>query len=63
MVLDPGTSGLEYKQVINDKQLREIEETMGDSSQTGLKVGMGAEAIRELLMALDLDKESEEPRA
>ncbi len=62
VVLDPGTSGLEYKQVINDKQLREIEETMGDSSQTGLKVGMGAEAIRELLMALDLDKESEETR-
>ncbi len=62
VVLDPGTTGLEYKQVINDKQLREIEETMGDSSQTGLKVGMGAEAIRELLMALDLDKESEETR-
>ncbi len=63
VVLDPGTSGLDYKQIINDKQLRELEETMGDSSVTGLKVGMGAEAIRELLMAVDLDKEAEEARA
>ena len=60
VVLDPGTTGLAYKQVINDKQLREIEETLG--TKTGLKVGMGAEAIRELLMAVDLDKESEECR-
>ncbi len=60
VVLDPGTTGLTYKQVINDKQLREIEETLGDSSKTGLKVGMGAEAIRELLMAVDLEKESKE---
>ncbi len=63
VVLDPGTTGLEYKQVINDKQLREIEETLGDSAKTGLKVGMGAEAIRELLMAIDLEKESAEARA
>ncbi len=61
VVLDPGTSGLEYKQVINDKQLRELEETLG--TETGLKVGMGAEAIRELLMALDLEKESAETKA
>ncbi len=58
VVLDPGTTGLDYKQVINDKQLRELEDTLGPD--TGLKVGMGAEAIRELLMAIDLDKESEE---
>ncbi len=62
VVLDPGNTGLEYKQVINDKQLREIEELQGDSSKTGLKVGMGAEAIRELLMAVDLDKECEEAK-
>ena len=62
VVLDPGTTGLAYKQVINDKQLREIEESLGDSSKTGLKVGMGAEAIRELLMAVDLEKESKEAK-
>ncbi len=62
VVLDPGTTGYEYKQVINDKQLREMEEQLGDSSKTGLKVGMGAEAIRELLMAVDLDKESDDAK-
>ena len=61
VVLDPGNvPDLSYKQVITDKQLREIEETFGDSSVTGLKVGMGAESIRELLMAVDLEKESAE---
>ena len=60
VVLNPGSiEELEYKQVITDKQLREIEERYGDSSVTGLKVGMGAESIRELLMAVDLEKESE----
>ena len=64
VVLNPGSiKELEYKQVITDKQLREIEETYGDSSVTGLKVGMGAESIRELLMAVDLEKESEECKA
>ena len=49
VVIDPGTVPvLEYKQVINDKELREIEEKYGDSEVTGLKVGMGAESIREL---------------
>ena len=63
VVLDPGTvPTLAYKQVINDKELREIEEQYGDSSVTGLKVGMGAEAIRELLQAIDLEKESKETR-
>ncbi len=61
VVLNPGSvSELSYKEVITDKQLREIEERYGDSSVTGLKVGMGAESIRELLMAVDLEKESEE---
>ena len=64
VVIDPGTvPTLEYKQTITDKELREIEEAYGDSSKTGLKVGMGAEAIRELLMAVDLDKECEATRA
>ena len=47
-----------YKQVINDRKLREIEDGIGDGAVTGLKVGMGAEAIRELLMAVDLEEES-----
>ena len=64
VVLDPGSvTELKYKQVITDKQLRELEEMYGDSSVTGLKLGMGAEAIRELLMAVDLDKECAECKA
>ncbi len=60
VVLDPGSvTELEHKQVITDKQLRDIEERYGESSVTGLKIGMGAESVRELLMAVDLDKESE----
>lgn len=63
VVLDPGKiPTLTYKQVITDKDLRELEEQYGDESVTGLKVGMGAEAIRELLQAIDLDKESKETR-
>ena len=55
VVLDPGNvPGLTYKKVITEKELYDIEEMYGDSSVTGLKVGMGAEAIRELLMAVDL---------
>ena len=63
VVLDPGSvNELSVKQVITEQQLREIEEKYGESSVTGLKVGMGAESIRELLMAVDLDKEAESCR-
>jgi len=58
VVLDPGNlSELSYKQVITDKQLRELEETYGEAFEQ-VKIGMGAEAIRELLMAVDLDAEA-----
>ena len=57
VVLDPGTTDLEYKQVINDREYREACEKFGEKS---FKVGMGAESIKELLMAINLDKESEE---
>ena len=59
VVLDPGSiPELEYKQVISDKALREMEERYGEEFSS-VKVGMGAEAIRELLMAVDLDAEAE----
>jgi len=60
VVLDPGTcEELTYKQVITDKDKMELEEKYGYGS---FKTGMGAEAIKELLMAIDLDKESEETK-
>ena len=59
VVLDPGTTPLLYKQVINDREKLEMEEQYGAGS---FKTGMGAEAIKELLMALDLEKESVETK-
>ena len=60
VVLDPGEiSELSAKEVINDKRLNELYDMYGDLSEKGLKLGMGAEAIRELLMAVDLDAEAE----
>ncbi len=59
VVLDPGATPLMYKQVINDREKIEFEETYGVGS---FKTGMGAEAIKELLMAVDLDKESAETK-
>ena len=59
VVLDPGTTPLEYKQVINDREKQEFEAQFGYGS---FKTGMGAEAIKELLMAIDLEKESAETK-
>ena len=55
IVLDPGETNLTYKQVINDREKIEAEEIYGVGS---FKTGMGAEAIKELLMAIDIEKES-----
>ena len=59
VVLDPGATPLLYKQVINDREKQEYEQQYGIGS---FKTGMGAEAIKELLMAIDLDKESAETK-
>ena len=57
VVLDPGNTNLTYKQVINDKELREAEEKYG---RDAFRVGMGAESVKELLKAVDLDATSEQ---
>ncbi len=59
VVLDPGNTPLMYKQVINDREKQEYEQQYGVGS---FKTGMGAEAVKELLMAIDLDKESAETK-
>ena len=53
VVLDPGAAPLEKKQTISDKEYRTYYEKYGDS----FRVGMGAEAIQELLKEVDLKKE------
>ena len=60
VVLDPGVTSLQYKQVLSEKEYREEVEKYGSS--TAFRVGMGAEAIQELLKAIDLEKDSEELR-
>jgi len=59
VVLDAGVTDLQYKQVINDREKLEYEEKYGIGA---FKTGMGAEAIKELLMAIDLEKESAETK-
>ena len=56
VVLDPGDAPLEKKQTISDKDYRAYYEKYGNS----FRVGMGAEAIKELLEQVDLDKEVNE---
>lgn len=53
VILDPGAAPLEKKQTISDKEYRAYYEKYGSS----FRVGMGAEAIKELLMEVDLEKE------
>ena len=59
VVIDPGKAPLERKQTLSDKEYRAYREKYGDS----FEVGMGAEAIKELLKRVDIDKEVEELRA
>ena len=55
IVIDPGETNLEYRQVLSEAEYRKAEEDFGGK----FRVGMGAEAIKELLQAVDLDKEAE----
>jgi len=55
VVLDPGAAPLEIKQTLSDKEYRAYYEKYGSS----FKVGMGAEAIKELLSKVNVDEEIE----
>ena len=59
IVLDAADTGLQYKQVLSEKEYREEVDKYGYGA---FRVGMGAEAILELLQAIDLEKDSEELR-
>ena len=52
IVLDPGSTPLEKGTVLNEKQYMENRELYGDD----FRVGMGAEAIKELLQGIDIDE-------
>ena len=53
VVLDPGPAPLEKKQTISDKEYRNYASQYGSE----FRAGMGAEAIKELLKEVDLEKE------
>ena len=57
VVIDKGTTNLEKCQVLNEKEYHEVEEQYGKGS---FVAKMGAEAIRELLEQVDVEKLSEE---
>ena len=57
IVLDPGDTGLQYKEVLSEKEYRDEIDKYGPDA---FRAGMGAEAVLELLKAIDLEKESEE---
>ena len=59
IVLDPGDTGLQLKQVLSEKEYRDAVDKYGYGT---FRVGMGAEAIQELLRSIDLEKDSEELR-
>lgn len=56
IVLDAGETDLQYKQVLSEKEYQDAKETWGNK----FRVGMGAESIKELLQAIDLEKEAVE---
>jgi DNA-directed RNA polymerase subunit beta' len=59
IVLDPGdVPDLDKKQLLNEAEYRELKEQYGSR----FRAGMGAEAIKELLGQIDMDKLSEELR-
>ena len=58
IVIDPGKTLLEKKQVLSEKEYKEAYERYGDR----FRAGMGAEAIRELLAEIDMDSLAQELR-
>ena len=56
IVTDPGKTNLMQNQILSEREYREEYEKYGDK----FKAGMGAEAIRDLLEKIDLDKLSQE---
>jgi len=56
IVLDPKNTDLTFKQILSDKEYREAIEKYGSNS---FRAGMGADAIRELLKNIDVEKEVE----
>ncbi len=58
-VIDPGTTPLQKKQLLTETEYREMRERYGQA----FRAGMGADAVKELLHEMELDKLSRQLRA
>ena len=56
MVTDPGSTPLEEKQLLSDKEFREAQDEFGDE----FEAKMGAEAVRDVLSRINLEDELED---
>nr|WP_330404436.1 DNA-directed RNA polymerase subunit beta' [Vallitalea okinawensis] len=54
IVLHPGETALQYKQLLTEKEFRDAYDKYGNT----FKAGMGAEAVKQLLADIDLEKQS-----
>jgi DNA-directed RNA polymerase subunit beta' len=59
IVIDPGKTPLRKNQILTEKEYREMREKYEDD----FRAGMGAEAIRDLLADIDIEKFSEQLKA
>ncbi len=59
IVLESTTPEITVKQVLSEQEYQKARETYGDA----FRVGMGAEAVQELLQSIDLDEESKTLKA
>jgi DNA-directed RNA polymerase subunit beta' len=55
IVTDPKDSGLDYKQLLTDREYRDYQDKLGEDA---FKAGMGAEAVKVLLKQIDLENEA-----
>jgi DNA-directed RNA polymerase subunit beta' len=59
VVIDPGTTDLQEKELVSEERFRELRDEHGDDA---FEAKMGAEAIKELLARIDIDELAEELR-
>jgi len=59
IVIDPGDTPLKKNEILTEKQYRDMREKYEDD----FKAGMGAEAIRDLLLSIDIEAFSEQLKA
>ena len=60
VVVEPGLTDLKHGQLLNEEEFLDKQDQFGEDA---FRAGIGAEAIREMLAAIDLDAEAEQLRA